>query len=290
MGDSRYPEPLSAGLDVPFETVSRSESYGEQRTAKITVTGRYGDLLDKGVMPRSKIGELSAWADVAENEWFVRSVNITREEGNVGVMEVDAIKCLGGLYKPFAITWDVSMDEVQRKLIQHPAIRANADLDELFKWNETPSAYKVKTKSNGEIGYYYATGRVAAGGYAEVKEIKNEYGKKYCKAVMAGIETFNDYMPVMTKTSTYLALQGVNYDDSTGLMKDGTITEFSEDGKVGSFDTPDLVVSGYTTGVWFKSKDALTANADGTWTRTEQWTYTWDTDHKWIYDERNQSN
>lgn len=266
-----------------FETVGRSDSWAENREAQFQIIGQYKKLEGLNIQPADSMSRLSEYIDV-NSQYYVKTVTLTKEDGDVGVMNISAVKCPEGVEKPYNEVWESSMDEVQKKLINHPDVRAHCKLDELWKWMDTPARYRV-TGSGDEAKYYYTTGEVM-GDEPELKEITGSWEKKYCAAVIAGIETFNLYLPVVSRTSYYLKLPGVTYNGEH-VAKSGTI-ELTDEEKIGTFDKPDVEPSctpkmGTKKGRWFKSMDKISENADGSCTRTEQWTYTNDTDHSWIY-------
>lgn len=270
------------GKSVPFETIGRSEQWAESRVLQCSIVGKTDRLRDR-VKPGDPISVLSGWLGSGwHGNYYVRTVTLAEEEGEMSTLTVSLVLCKQGKKKPYNETWEVSMEEVQKKLISHPKIVEAGVVDDLFKWEETPKRYRTSVDKNGKIHYWFATGEMN-GDSPVLKEIEDEWALAYIAAVTAGIETFNMYLPVITHVSSYLELPGVDYDSQSHQVTGGTISEFSGKSLIGNFDEPKLVVEGYTNGRWFKSKDTYSQNSDGTWTRTEQWTYTNDTKHAWIY-------
>ena len=280
---------------TPFETVGRKETWGEQRTTTIEIVGKNGTMQNK-VKPGMQLTAINSWLNgQGAFGWFIKSLS-HQSEGETATLQLDVVYCPEGKTQPFNITWNVSMEEVQMPLITHPAIRKNADVARLILWEETPKNIRIQKKDEKEKGgkggkessgldkYYFQfyTGNESGTGEPEVKKITDPYEIKYCKAVTAGIETYNLYMPVVVKNSSYLELPGVTYNENHVIT--GGSVAFSGS-KAGSFDEPPLSVSQYKGGLWFKSGDVITTQADGSATRTETWTYAPDDTHRWIYDE-----
>lgn len=301
------------GRQTPFEEPGRSESRADLRTYSFSISGKYTDLVDKNVKPRDSLD--GSWlADYLGNlnNLYVRTVELVEEEGGWGRMKISAVMCPDGLQKPFQVTYEVNMEEVQKRLICHPLFRVNPnDTGAALKaknktllliryWEDTQENLRYGVDKDGEMTFQYTIppGRPGAGvdseGNPNPGTIDDENALKYCKAVTAGIETFNLYLPVVTKVSTYLQLPGITYDSETGMIDGGTLEDISD--KVGQFDDSDdmgIDVKGFTDaskGRWFKAQDTYVGNADGTWTRTEKWVYTNDLSHEWIYDWLNQGN
>ena len=264
---------------APHEVPGRSDEFAENKTAATTFIGKYDDVRSK--MESLKNGDpmstFNAWADEPFNsKYYIRTMNLTHVDGDLGELHVTFVCCPRGKEEPYNRVWEVGMEEVQKKLISHPFIQEKADMSVLFKWEETPARDRVD--KNGD--FWYATGEMD-GDLPQLTKIDGDAEIAYCKAVMAGIETFNLYLPVVSCTSYYVKVPGVLYDGD-GIISGGSI---HMDDEIGHFDEPDVKVRGFTKGKWFKSMDKYIENADGTCTRNEQWTYTNDTKHSWIYDQ-----
>ena len=267
--------------NIPHEIPGRQDDWAENRVASTTFVGKYGDVESKmnSLKPGDRMSTFDAWTDRAfSGNYHIRTMSLVRTDGDVGELHVTFVKCPKGPEQPYNKVWEVGMEEVQKKLITHPYIQEKADTTVLFKWEETPKRYRVD--DNGD--FWYATGEMD-GDEPELEKISGDAEIAYCKAVMAGIETFNLYLPVISCTSYYIKVPGVLYDGD-GILNSGSI---HMDDDIGHFDEPDVKVRGFTKGKWFKSMDKFIENADGTCTRNEQWTYTNDNDHAWIYDELN---
>lgn len=270
----------------PFETVGRSESWAEQRVATVTIIGKFDDLTD-AVKPGDAMGDHQNWfgGKWAQN-WFVRTIDLLSPDGVTGELKLSLLNCAQGKTKPYNVTWDASMEEVQMRLINHPDIIKNANIEILLKWEDTPKYARVKRDKDDNLSFFYLDYVMDSVGdlTGDLKAIDGEWEKAYCKAVTQGIETFNRYLPVIIKNSYYLELDGADYNQSHQVTG-GTLRDFTGADSIGHFDTPDLKLDGYTDrdGLWFKSGDKITVQADGTAVRTETWTFTNDPSHKWVY-------
>lgn len=269
-----------------FETVGRRESWAEQRISTVTVVGTIDKVFDK-VKPGDSMGSHSEWFNGKfNNKYFVRTVEQSSDDGVTGNVTITFVKCPNGKTEPYAISWEASMEEVQTPLINHPMLREKGDIDQLFKWEDTSPGRRVGKDKEGNLIFKYDETEYSGTGITLTPhKITNEWNIAYCKAVMAGIKTFNRYLPVVTKTSTYLELKGIHYNDDHMPYR-GQIEDFSGPDTIGHFNDPDIKIEGYKTGkkgVWFKSMDRYVINADGTATRTESWVFTNDTSANWIY-------
>ena len=268
----------------PFETVGRNEAWAEQRTYALHVVGKYGDL--SGVVkPGDSMDKYANWFKGRfESNMFVRTVDLSTPDGVTGEMTLTMLKCPQGKTKPFNVTWEVGMEEVQMKLINHPDIIKNANVERLLMWEDTPKSMRVKVDKDGNWTFWYYDG-LWTDGAVNPKQITAPWEVAYCKAVSQGIETYNRYLPVITKNSSFLEMPGAEYSEAH-IITGGTITDFTGSGVIGQYDAPDLKVAGFIDrrdGVWFKNGDRYQTNPDGTATRTESWVFTNDPSHMWIY-------
>lgn len=173
------------------------------------------------------------------------------------------------------ITWRIDMAEVQTPLQNHPKIPA-VDRKEIFKWLATDPILRFN-KDNGSPQWVDENGSATP--------VAQPYAQKFVNCYLRGIETYNRYFPVMEKISKFKTLPGANMSDNktTG----GRISQFSAFSLIGTYEVPDLTLSGFDNHGWFKSGDSYTQGEDRVWTRNEQWTWTpdfSDNDVKWIYD------
>lgn len=270
-----------------FETVGRRSSWAESRVSTATVVGKIADVFDRA-KPGDSMAQHANWFGAAFNPlYFVRTVDESSDDGVTGTVTLSLVKCPNGKTKPYNITWEVGMEEVQMKLINHPLVRKNCNIDELLMWEDTQKGRRVEQNKDGDLKFYYDEYDYSAGAGVSINrhEITGDWNIAYCKAVTQGIETYNRYLPVITKNSTYLEMPGAQYSQDH-IVTGGTITDFSGKDTIGHYNFPDLRVSGFINGkdgVWFKNMDKYTINADGTATRTEGWVFTNDPSAMWIY-------
>lgn len=273
-------------VNGPFETVGRSESWAEQRMTAVQVVGKYADLKDT-VKPGDDMKAFPKWFDgKAGNNWFVKTIDLTSPDGVTGELRLSLVNCPDGKTKPYNVTWDVAMEEVQMKLINHPSVLNNCDIDALVAWLDTQPGMRVtKDEKTGKIAYQYLKYEETDGVLSyKPEKITGEWNIAFCDAVTQGIETYNKYLPVVTKNSYYLELPGVIYNDAH-VITGGFITGFTGPNAIGKFSEPPISIHGYANGngLWFKNCDKFTSQPDGTWIRTEGWVFTNDPRHKWIY-------
>ena len=262
-----------------FETVGRTETWAEQRTATCRIVGKTGDF--SNVRPHDSMASYRNWFKGRYNgDWRIKNLEIVSPDGVTDELTMSLVKC-SDLTKPYNVTWDVGMEEVQMKLINHPSVIANCNVGTLLLWHDTLPGRRVVQK-DGELSFYYDS----ADGQGTLTKITGKWDLAYCKAITQGIETYNRYLPVITKTSYYLRLPGASYNQDNVITR-GTITDFTGADAIGHYDEPELNVKGYTSknGLWFKSADRYTTQPDGSATRTESWVFTNDPSHKWIYDD-----
>ena len=268
----------------PFETPGRVDSYAEQRTSSVVVVGKIEDLQGR-VAQGDSMGKFPNWFNGRFNSsYFVKNFELASPDGITGELRMSLVNCPNGKTKPYNITWDVSMEEVQMKLINHPMIIENGNVQALFKWEETRKGRRVEVNKNGDMVFYYDDYATDGQFLGRVK-MTGDWNIAYCSAVTQGIETYNRYLPVITKNSYYLELAGAT-PDINHVVHSGTIQDFTGANSIGHFDVPELKVEGYIhgkDGVWFKSGDKYTSQADGSWIRTENWVFTNDPRHMWIY-------
>ena len=262
--------------EKPFETVPKDFAWSDHQTLSMTIVGDYQEMWNKNLHP-GMAANATGYVSTA-NGWYVRTVDITREEANVGILKLGLVYCSNGINQPYSTTIEVAMEEVQKALITHPVFKDEEKaLAQIRGWERYRNISASATKGFGQnIKFYYTEDDTNA------KEVDDEVAIKYCKAVSAGIETYNLYLPVISRTSLYLRLPGVSYDSNSNNVTGGSI-DCADD--IGQFNDPPVKVSGLSKGKYFKSKDSFSQAADGSWTRTEQWTYTNDLTHEWIYTE-----
>lgn len=170
---------------------------------------------------------------------------------------------------PIRTTFTIEMEEVTYDLIDHPKFNAY-QRNIIRMWLATEESERM------EDGIYTYKGKDGIG-----RVVMDNTVDLFCAAYMAGIKTFNRYYPVIGKNSIYSNPPGMTM--SGGSFTGGSPT-FSAG--IGTYNTPPLSLNGYPSTNWFKSKDSWVENANRTWTRTEQWTYTPEGSsgpHAWIY-------
>ena len=172
---------------------------------------------------------------------------------------------------PFKTTWRIEMAEVTKNLYDHPTVRADKEI--ILKWLATDANKRV---DGNTYQYEDANGQMTP--------IANPLALKYIAAYFKGIETYNEYYPIVQKISYWKRLPGgtMNGKSTTG----GTVSKFS---KAGCWDSPSLSINGYASSNFFKSGDDWQEDNNQIWTQTEEWTWTpeKDNDTSWIYAEAN---
>jgi hypothetical protein len=178
---------------------------------------------------------------------------------------------------PTLIEYQILMSEVQMDLIAHPDITSSQTaLDECIKWQATPEQNR-RGSAGGQMGYQYLDEN---GDYQPVSQPAAE---KFCYAWERGIHSYNRYYPVIEKKSYYRRVPGLTLVGLKGQSPTGTIDQFST--AIGTFDEPDISLSGYASAGFFKSGDDYRSSGKG-FMRSEQWTWTPDYDDEnltWIY-------
>lgn len=249
---------LVIGSGKPVET-SRSKVTTTREATVIEVEGRYVDvekLNPKNYCPAGLT---------------VESSKVTSTGNGMGKLTVSCIaydESSGAEFGPVRTTIRITMQEVQYDLEDHPHLKSARDT--ILKWLATDEAKRV---DGGKYKYTDANDNET--------EITDDTAKKFCAAYMAGIKTFNRYYPVIEKISTYKNPPGLARNEKSFT---GGSPTFSAG--IGKFGDPPISLNGYGNGHWFSSKDEWVENADKTWQRTQQWTYTPESSsgyHAWIY-------
>lgn len=180
---------------------------------------------------------------------------------------------------PTHTTWRIDFLERQLPLQQHPSIPYE-DRVEIYKWLATDTLKRFNP-DNDAPQWVDENGTATA--------LAQPYAIKFAKCYLRGIETFVSHVPVLQRIQTYKRLPGatMNKTSTTG----GTANAITPWSTLDTFNTPDLKLSGYDNGGWFKSGDGYVQGQDQKWTRTDEWIWTpdyADNDIKWIY-QRSQS-
>lgn len=275
-----------------FPTESRTLQRSDNRTLDVEIVGLYSAMerIVKQKGPGDDASELVAQTELDDfSKYRVRTLSLSRSSGDIGTLRATLVY-VKDPKKPYHITYSVDMQEDSRALLTHPRFRRNNDcMQYIRKWNDTAEGKRVKwgkTREEDEFYYFDPDESSTAPDDYKYKKIEDADAKRYCRAVLAGIERYNVYLPVVTKTSLYLKHPpGAKQDEETHEL-DGTIT-FSD--TIGKWDHDfDFELEGYEDTEkqgWFKTKDSYSQNSDGTWQRSEEWVFSDSKTHKWIYDE-----
>ena len=176
---------------------------------------------------------------------------------------------------PERTTWKIQMASVQKDLKYHPTC-VDSRL-EIELWLATDPAKRFNDSDQPQYIDDQGT----------PQPISAPGATKYIKAYMAGIETYNDYYPVIQKISYYKRLPGVGMSGKS--VTTGKVTQFSTN--IGKWNTPGVTLNGFADTGWFKSGDNYEQDNSQKWTRTEEWTWTPngsdDDDFNWIYQNSN---
>lgn len=270
----------------PIVIDGRRDTVSGDSSVNITIAGKYAILEAKKVQPG---WTHSNWHLIPQG-YEVATASLVRH-GPVAEYELALRTCDSGsvsdtIDKPASVTWRIVFQEVQHPLVNHPAI-ASARAD-CVKWLATDPSVRVDSDSSDDNSN--------SGNSGESSDVAYYYGKseddrtritapdaiRFCKAYSDGIETYNQYLPVIEKISTYAKLPG-GTSLGTRSITGGKISISN----CGTFDTPDLTLEDFTDGKWFKSGETWEQSDKSYWTRTEQWTYTNDLSHEWIYEDTN---
>lgn len=279
---NRQDEPLVFGETGFVSTPKRSINVTDAKRLTVEISGNYQELASQRCFPGDNPPAAAWGAGEDVSGYLVESSSLEREEGNRGILTLNLVKA-SGPSAAINVTYDIEMQEVQKALRTHPKLRAyKGAMEQIYGFENTDANLRVtEWDDDGKpktFQYIDADG--------EPQEMDNAAAIAYAKAVTAGIETFNIYLPVISKTSTFLKMPGVSFDEETHEITGGTLDKYSTLAQIGCFDDPPIHINGFDNseeGRWFKSVDKYTQQANGSWTRNEQWVYTNDVDHGWIY-------
>lgn len=257
-----------AGQAGPFLTVT-SRFSGDRKSANFTIEGAFEDL---EALSDSEILLL------IPSGFAIKNTRIDPTDVGMGKMVVSATEYVTGAGQtnvPIRTTFAINMAEVVYDLIDHDAL-AGEPHGICEKWLATDESDRVSGSGQNLVFRYRTTDGL--------ETISNDAALKFCRAYLAGIKTFNKYFPVVSKVSIYTNPPGLNV--SGGSFTGGSPT-FSSN--IGKYNDPPISLNGYPTGDWFKSRDRWNENANRTWNRDEEWTYTPEGSsgqHAWIYAEQ----
>lgn len=247
------------GTSNPVETkVTREVS--DREAAVVEVAGLYADL------------DRANPANYCPSGMTVESSQVSSTEDGMGKLTIRCVKYDSGLdFSSVRTTFRVTMEAVQYDLEDHPYL-AGSPRNIILMWLATDESKRIDDQ---DYKFENKDGTL--------EKITDNLAKKFCSAYMSGIRTFNRYFPVIEKISVWKNPPGLNRN---GRSFSGGSPSFS--GNAGTFDAPPISLNGFAPTNWFKSGDGWQENADKTWTRTEQWTYTPEgssSEHAWIYEE-----
>lgn len=288
MGHDIYPN----GGAWPIPQAGRSRTIAENDTLNVITVGDYDGFRDRiglDIRPGSYFAIGDESIGVPDGGFAIRTVTLRRDESygsgliakHVGVLEL-ALVHVTGPYDPFEVTVDVDIREVGKGLITHPDIQGDGvALNQIRLWNETPEGKRVSYVGGMPIFRYYEPKSEDADGEESgtLKPVDNENAQKYLLALTAGIETYSVYLPVVTRIRRFVRLPGDGGSGTITLPYNADLGGF-----VDASEVPECP-AGFETGLWFKSADRYSRASDGVWTQTEEWTYTDDSTHDWIYKE-----
>lgn len=270
-------------------TEVRTITKSDNTTLEVEIVGRY-NVLENIIRSKGAGDDAGLLVNASKGDTFsgyrIKTLACQREGGDVGVLRANLVYAQS-TSQPYHITYNIDMQEVQKSLMSHPLFRRNAgSLQYIQRWNETAAGARViwgDDRDSDKFVYLDESGS-ASSPYAPYTEITDATAIKYCKAVIAGIETYNVYLPVVSKISLYLKEPpGLSQNDTTHELS-GTLRYSTNIGKWD--DGFGFQIQGYNTTStqgWYKSKDRYVQNADGTWQREEEWVFTNDKTHAWIY-------
>lgn len=258
-----------AGSSDPVTIIAR-KSVSTNDTVMVEVEGPYSDVA--ALQPA--YGEGSSDFDGCPAGFTVAGSELIPDGRGGGRLVVTCVKygeSAGGGFAPTKTVFTIDMVETTKALETHPSLAG--DRTTIRKWLTSSQSVQF----SGTSGYSYTDTD------GETKEIQSgSAAYKFCDAYAAGITTYSEYYPVITKVSTWTSLQGVSRNGNS--MTGGTVSQFSAN--IGKWDTPPITLNGFANTNWFKNCDRWQQNQDQSYQRQEQWTYTPEGSngtHGWIY-------
>lgn len=270
--------------DARFENGQRSITVSEGRIHSATLVGLFSDLANL----KLKVGDhapggIEGVSGAFTQGLYVLNYSLSRDDSEMGTMTLSLVETDSDS-RPYLVTATVDEQAVEKKLSTHPRMRNQNTREQIRLWSVT-DPMKQWRYDDGEMIAQYAYVVDPEGASAEIRfrDVDDEWAKKYCLASLYGVENYTIYLPVIEITSKYLRLPGATVDASTHRISG----EVSADGMgdIGTYCKPPFSVAGFSGGEWFKTCDRFTQEANGGWSRTEQWTYTNDLRFKWIYED-----
>lgn len=264
---------------MKFETSGRSVSLAESIHHTIVINGRYQDLLDMKLETGAKVPSFCDQQTIVSGDLYVLNFSITKnEDGDMGSASITAVEAKD-IHKPYHQTVDVDISEVSKRLINHPNMKGDATQFQIRMFEATEENLRFSSDGKPQSCFSLTTGKALVKPVA----LTDENAILYAQAQLIGVDSYNVYLPVVTRVSQYLKLPTVSSSPGANEIS-GTISPVGLD-KLGEYDDDSVPVTieGYTKGRWFKGTDKFQQNANGSWTRTESWVYTNDLRLEWIY-------
>lgn len=265
------------GIDR-FETEERSVSVSEMRTQTLVGVGKYDDLTGLALRVGASVPTFLNPRSVGGGNLYIRNYKIDRMDGEMGRITVECVEAKS-TNRPYHQTVDIDIAQVEKKLVNHPLMKDAKTQRQIRMFDQTEANMQFSDEGEPQTMYDLTTGDPLD---APVL-LTDANAIKYAKAKLIGVDSYSVYLPVVTRVSQYLELPGVNVDQSD-MSVSGTANPQGI-GKLGEFDGGNvpIKISGFSGGLWFKNGDKFQQNANGSWTRTETWTYTNDKRTEWIY-------
>lgn len=262
-----------------FETSGRSVTLAESIQHTIVVNGKYQDLMDMKLSVGSRVPSWIDQTTVESGDLYVLNFTITKnEDAEMATLNITAVEA-NDVYKPFHQTVDIDVSEVQKKLINHPKLKDPKTQFQIRMFEATDENLRYSPKDGAPQSMFnLTTGQAMQFPVA----LTDQGAVAYAKAGLLGVDSYNVYLPVVTRVSQYLKLPSVVSSSGANEVQ-GVI---NPDGlsKLGEYDDGiPVTIKGFEQGMWFKSGDKFQQNANGSWTRTESWVYTNDLRMEWIY-------
>ena len=260
-----------------FESFGRSITVAETRTHTVEAYGLYDNLKDLKLKPGDPIPSFVDGGTVQFGSLYIRDYNIVREEGDMAKLVINCVEA-SSRDKPYNVTVDIDLAQVEKKLINHPLLKGVATQRQIRLFEQTEANMQYSAEGVPQSMFNLDTGEALRTPVA----LTDDGAVAYAKAKLLGVDSYSIYLPEITRTSQYLTLPGVTLDQST-MEASGTANPDDIE-KIGDFDIPPISIEGYTEGLWFKNGDKFQQNANASWMRHETWTYTNDLRLKWIYE------
>ena len=272
----------SSGLYVgdlgPFEIEERTRTLAEGRTQTVTLAGKISNL--SGIA--ASTGDIAPDAvsrgfGGINGTLYVLNSSLKRTEGEFGTLELTLVEA-GSVHRPYLQTATVDLQAVELSLLNHPKMRAPTTAEQIHLWECTDENIRWNFKKTPPMPKY-----VPVGGQSAV-EMTDEWAIKYARARLYGLDKYTVYFPVVEITSRYIRIKGISVDNATHEVS-GTFNA-ERLGELGTYCDPPFDIAGFQDGLWFKAVDRFSQDANGGWSRVEQYVYTNDKRFQWIYDDK----